>query len=57
MVSTTKIALALVGIAIIIAVIVWVIMRNRKGKPIHWVFTIIVAIIGIIIIGAAGIVP
>jgi hypothetical protein len=54
-ISTTRIVLGLIGIAIIIAVIVWIIMRHRKGKRIHWVLTIIVAIIGIFIVAGAGI--
>ena len=49
-----KIILGLIGAAIVVAVVIWIIARIRKHRRVHWILTIIVLIIGIAFLSAAG---
>lgn len=51
MASAAKIALLVIGAIIIIAVIIWIIARLATKKRVHWIITIIVGVIGIILVG------
>lgn len=54
MASAAKIALLTIGIIIIIAVIIWIIVRLATKKRVHWIITIIIGVIGIILVGTGA---